>query len=130
MKICCAYALMQTATFLVDIRQAYFHKLANFWSSFSCNGPKIIAGDLNSRLYVRMANEHSIIEPHIIEKKRKHLDADMNRFYLVQLCMEFDLQIANTFMPGTLQDLEIFQEIEYKNTEAIIVLLMNYWIYF
>ena len=61
------YAPPQTIKHPVNERQQFFNELAEFWMLVSCNGPKIIAGDLNSRLYCRLANEHSFIGNSIVE---------------------------------------------------------------
>ena len=59
--IFCAYAPPQTPKHSALGRQAYFQELSKFWSDTSCNGPKLIAGDLNSRLYARLPGEEQII---------------------------------------------------------------------
>ena len=80
-----------------DIRQRHFHALADFWHSIRCNGPKIICGDLNARLYSRMPNEHAIIGEHAWLSEKKGIHAKMNRQLLMQICTQCDLQIANSF---------------------------------
>ena len=41
-------------------RQQFFNSLMEFWQSVSVNGPRIICGDLNSRLYFRQDTEDCI----------------------------------------------------------------------
>ena len=100
-------------------RQQFFNELAEFWISVSCNGPKIIAGDLNSRLYCRLANEQSFIGNSIIEQIERKLDMSMNRFQLIELCSELELQIHNTFSNMELHDLVTYREICYRTEQCI-----------
>ena len=82
------YTLMQTPTYSIDIRQSYFEELSHFYASVSCNGPKIISGDLNSRLYMRFPAEEDIVGPDIVEQPDRHFGMDLNRFLLLELCAE------------------------------------------
>ena len=66
--------------------------------SISSHGPKICLGDLNSRLYCRLAGENEIIGPYFFSNGSKQLNSNMNRFLLLETCARCDLQIANTFI--------------------------------
>ena len=113
------YAPPQTTKHPVNERQQFFNELAQFWMSVSCNRPKIIAGDLNSRLYCRLANEHSFIGNSIVEQIERKLDMSMNRFQLIELCSELELQIHNTFSNMELHDLVTYREICYRTEQCI-----------
>ena len=50
-----------------------------------------------------------------MNKPGKVLHADMNRYYLVQMCSECELQIANTFTEHDFDNLVTYREIWYEN---------------
>ena len=114
-----AYAPPQTPKHSALERQAYFQELSKFWSDTSCNGPKLIAGDFNSRLYARLTGEEQIIGPNIIAKPGKSLHAHMNRFQLLQLCHDANLQIMNTFTQHELPDLVTYHEIWFDKNSPV-----------
>ena len=114
-----AYAPPQTPKHSALERQAYFQELSKFWSDTSCNGPKLIAGDFNSRLYARLPGEEQIIGPNIIAKPGKKLHAHMNRFQLLQLCHDANLQIMNTFTQHELPDLVTYHEIWFDKNSPV-----------
>ena len=81
-----------------DERFTFFNTLFEFWKSLSSHGPKLIYGDLNSRLYEQYAGEDEIFGPYFFKNSVKHITSDMNRFLLMEFCSACDLQIANTFV--------------------------------
>ena len=108
-----AYAPPQTPNHPIDERQSFFQSLSKLWSESSCNGPRFLLGDLNSRLYKRLPGEEAYIGESFVEHQHRQLHADMNRFQLMQLCAECDLQIVNTFTDHSLSNLVTYKEIGY-----------------
>jgi len=106
-----AYAPPQTPNHPVNERQECFHSLAQFWSEVSCNGPKVVLGDFNSRLYARLPGEEDMIGDSIVRYANMKLKADMNRFLLMQLCSECDLQVVNTFSGLSVAELVTHRDI-------------------
>ena len=119
MVLFCTYAPTQTPKYPIDVRQSYFEELSHFYASVSCNGPKIISGDLNSRLYMRFPAEEDIVGSNIVEQPDRHFGMDLNRFLLLELCAELRLQIQNTFLVGDLHDLVSYREVWYRNGQQI-----------
>ena len=57
-----AYAPPQTPNHPIDERQSFFQSLSKLWSETSCNGPRFLLGDLNSRLYKKLPGEEAYID--------------------------------------------------------------------
>jgi len=114
-----AYAPPQTPNHPFEERQKFFNDLSTLFTSTSCNGPKLILGDLNARLHVILPGEENIIGPNIVQHASAQLHAHMNRYQLVQLCSECELQVMNTFTQHALEDLVTYKEIWHQKHNAI-----------
>ena len=79
----------------------------------------MIYGDLNARLYTRIAGEEQIIGSNVLMHPQINLRTDMNRSLLLQLCTECSLMIANTFTDTSLQDSVTYREIWYDKESEI-----------
>ena len=88
-----------------DERLSFFQNPREFWSSISSYGPKLCVGDLNSRLYCRMAGEEDIIGSYFPHKSDKILFPELNRFLLMEFCTSVELCIASTFVQKSFDQL-------------------------
>ena len=73
----------------------FFHSMNKHARSASVQGPKLIYGDLNTRLHFRTAAEHSVIGPHVFGDSSSSLSASNNRNLLMEVCNGSNLCIAN-----------------------------------
>jgi hypothetical protein len=80
-----------------DIRQQFFRELGEMYSKTSVNGPKLILGDLNSRLQRRLPGEDDYMGEYTFGNRGATLETGSNRELLVELCAEHCLVIGNTF---------------------------------
>ena len=91
--------------------------MAEFYQSVSVNGPRMICGDLNSRLYFRQSDE-DCIESYYFQNSCQHLSSDMNRFLLVEFCTAGKMQMGNTFFNVDPERLVTYFEIgQHVNSE-------------
>ena len=104
----------QTANHSFQDRQLFFEELSNFWQSISCNGPKCVIGDMNSRLYRHISGEDHIIGPNITHQSHRAIPAHANRSLLIEFCTECELLIANTFRESDEKNSFTYKEIWYK----------------
>ena len=77
------------------IEAAIFQSLQDAYNSLSVNGPKMIFGDLNSRLHHRLANEHHILGPNCFGDSSASFSVSNNRSLLMETCESLDLCISN-----------------------------------
>ena len=119
MSIICAYAPPQTPNHSYQERQLFFEDLGNFWHEISCNGPKYIIGDMNSRLYKHIAGEEHIIGPSIVNHDRISIPVHSNRSLLVELYTDCELQVSNSFCNKHVQDIVTYKEVWYDSGSEI-----------
>ena len=91
--------------------------MAEFYQSVSVNRPRMICGDLNSRLYFRQSDE-DCIGSYYFQNSCQHLTSDMNRFLLVEFCTAGKMQIAHMFFDVDPERLNTYFEIgQHANSE-------------
>ena len=80
-----------------NVRQEYFQTLGQFFHSQSGNGPKLVCGDFNSRLFRQLPGEEHIIGQHVFSNVDSQISSDANRNLLVEFCTCAGLMVSNTF---------------------------------
>ena len=80
-----------------QVRQSFFHELGAFVSECSSHGPKLVFGDMNSKLYKNFTGEDNIVGPHIFRHPGHACKEDANRHLLIEMCTQLHGCLANTF---------------------------------
>lgn len=77
-------------------RQAFFENLASFYNKTSAFGSKVILGDMNARVYRRLAGEDDIIGEFFLKGEGAPVPDNSNRHLLVEMCVATSTALANT----------------------------------
>ena len=87
-----------------DEWQQFFEQLSILWESIAANGPVCILGDLNSRIYQRLATEGDNIGEHYYKAKCQNMHEKLNRFLLLGMMQQHGLQLANSYFQHDLEE--------------------------
>ena len=78
-------------------RQQFYSELGIYIRKLTCNGPKLVVGDFNAKLYRRFPTEHDIIGPQVYPSASRIDNVQLNRHLLYELCVAHSMVISNTF---------------------------------
>ena len=74
------------------------------YNSVSAHGLKLINGDLNTRLYHRLAGEHQIINLFSFDYPLAMIGGSNNRQLFIEACNALRLTVANTWFDNSIED--------------------------
>lgn len=118
MVVVSAYA--PHSKYLLSKRQPFYQQLAEFVHSLSAHVPKLIYGDMNSRLYQRQPGEEEYFGPYIFSNGDIEIKADSNRNLLLELCSNLKMMVMNSFFPALTANLVTCYNVGFKPMTGII----------
>ena len=102
-----------------DERQRFFTQLDQAYQRTSVNGMRLVFGDLNARLHIRLPGEEDLIGDFVYETGRAATERNSNRELLVELCTSHSLAIVNTFLNVPIESRVTYRNLGVPPMEAV-----------
>lgn len=96
-KVCIVSAYSPHSGYSYNERQHFYTELGNFVDKLSSNGPKLVYGDFNAKLFRQLPTETDVIGLYVHPSANSEMSPELNRYLLHEFCVARSMVISNTF---------------------------------